>query len=609
MALKAWYTFNNNYNNQGCGDAALTQTVAPTYVDGKIGKALNQGGFKLTAAQTAKILNNKAISICFWVYIDLDEGSTSNRAMFFGNDSMNSLGGRQFSLFNYPTSNDLHWSWQNYTGGAYSMVTSGVLNNVIPARTWTHIAVTYENPNGIIYINGVQKQTFSGVYNADSFAFDTQIIYNNAYHRFNDYRIYDECLSQKKIKEISKGLVAHYKLEGPGANPNLLKNTNTNSGDNNYWLSYSTFDETTRTLTRSTTATTESYITHIISGLKTNHTYTLSFYAKSNGYVSSMEIFCYNANVQGVKRKQILSSLLSNTYQRFTWTFTTDSNVDYSTNAQIRFDNNGSTQSGTEAILYIKEVKLEEGDKVTPWIPNTQDSLYNVLGYNNIISRDSSGNGYHLTENGTQTYNLDSARYSGSTKMGGTNVDYLRGPILDFLKSPFTFNCWIYQTSATSTSSGNTGNTLQFIMGQGRDCGYAGFALCSANGYARLYLGSATSGTYWGITDNTVSLLNGWHMLTGTFDGTNAKLYVDGELKKTQASSVDPVWTDTGGFVIGKMSFNYTNNGAYFPFVGSVSDAKVYATALSADEILTIYKNSGIIDNKGNVYAYEFKEE
>ncbi len=65
MALKAWYTFNNNIKNQGVGDAELTQTNVPTFVDGKFGKALNQGGFKWTAEQTAKILNNQEISICF----------------------------------------------------------------------------------------------------------------------------------------------------------------------------------------------------------------------------------------------------------------------------------------------------------------------------------------------------------------------------------------------------------------------------------------------------------------------------------------------------------------------------------------------------------------
>ena len=38
----------------------------------------------------------------------------------------------------------------------------------------------------------------------------------------NDVRVYDECLSQKQIKEISKGLGAHYKVEGIGINENLI---------------------------------------------------------------------------------------------------------------------------------------------------------------------------------------------------------------------------------------------------------------------------------------------------------------------------------------------------------------------------------------------------
>jgi hypothetical protein len=42
----------------------------------------------------------------------------------------------------------------------------------------------------------------------------------------NDIRIYDEALSAKEIKEISKGLIAHYKFDGPKANKNLLKGTN-----------------------------------------------------------------------------------------------------------------------------------------------------------------------------------------------------------------------------------------------------------------------------------------------------------------------------------------------------------------------------------------------
>ena len=48
--------------------------------------------------------------------------------------------------------------------------------------------------------------------------------------------------------------------------------------------------------------------------------------------------------------------------------------------------------------------------------------------------------------------------------------------------------------------------------------------------------------------------------------------------------------------------------GAGNQIYGSLSDFRIYATTLSAEEILTLYKNSGIIDNNNNVYTREFKE-
>lgn len=147
---------------------------------------------------------------------------------------------------------------------------------------------------------------------------------------------------------------------------NLLKNTNVNGGDNNYWQNFSTFDETTGTLTRSTTTTSESYITHKINGLKSNTTYTISCLAKSNGNVRDMDIYCFNKNTQGIKSKQHIS--LTTNFQKYEFTFTTSSDVDYSENATIRFDNNGSMASGTEAILTIKDVMLVEGTD-TDFVP------------------------------------------------------------------------------------------------------------------------------------------------------------------------------------------------------------------------------------------------
>ena len=76
-------------------------------------------------------------------------------------------------------------------------------------------------------------------------------------------------------------------------------------------------------------------------------------------------------------------------------------------------------------------------------------------------------------------------------------------------------------------------------------------------------------------------------------------------------------------YVNGAQTAQITTDGTVYPnetlniggrqnvagYTGSMSDFRIYATALTANDILTLYKTSGIIDNKGNVYAYEFKEE
>ena len=139
---------------------------------------------------------------------------------------------------------------------------------------------------------------------------------------------------------------------------NLLKNTATNSGDNNYWGIYATFDAETRTLTQSRTQTTEGYIRHYLPGLKSGTTYTLTLYAKSNGYVKGMDLFCFNENTQGVVS---LSNIIPTTeFQKYTYTFTTASDVVYGSGSSIRIDHNGSTIQGTEAILTVKDVCLTE---------------------------------------------------------------------------------------------------------------------------------------------------------------------------------------------------------------------------------------------------------
>lgn len=580
-----------------------------------MGKALNQGAFKWTAEQTAQILNNKALTICFWVYVDLDTGSTSNRAMFFGNDPMSSAGGRQFSLFNYSTSNDLHWSWQNYINGTYSMVTSGIVKDVIPSRTWTHIAVTYENPNGTIYINGVQQQTFSGAYNADSFAFETQVIHDSQYHRFNDYRIYDECLSSKQIKEIAKGLCAHYKLEGVGANANLLTNSqNTIKPDNadsitwcNNVTSYSKdTQEDCAHLVVPTTGNPNNGIGYVFNTADTtlglSHNQTITFSCDIKGIVGtdlpylairmnfgSEGTWYSNGKGYVFSKTSTMEGVTENTFKRYSVTYTIpadNSNYDAFKLFLCIHANYGGN-------FYIKNVKLELGE-ATPWIPNEADSLYTELGYNKALTTDVSGFGYNGTITGELTFDSDSPRYAGSTKFSGPGyIHYLSSP-LNSSTDAFTFTCWFNPTQASNMALYND----RTVVGSGFSVFYLGGAL-------RFDTGSNSEFQF----SNDTSILNKWSFIACTYDKNNGikKAYING-IQVGSTSSIGDLTQIGTNASIGNSSTNAAA-GAGNQIYGSLSDVRIYCTALSAEDILKLYEISGIIDNKGNTYSYEFIEE
>lgn len=606
MALRVWLPFNGNSKNQGLSDNNTTLYNTIAYSAGKLGQCIDFSNNASVASGSESLvtvpgLQLKNFTICAWIKVT--SSATDDRIVAREGRGYNADG---WSIKIDKNTNKISMGAEN----SYNLFSdTGVLNS------WYHVALVHddETPKNYWYLNGNFVFSVGGsrmTYNTTTGEGDSIVIgartKSGSYHWpfdgcINDFRIYDECLSQKQIKEISKGLVAHYKLDNlyiettenlvpaniynytsvPGAFYSGVRNIVQFQGETCFSVTTVVNDYTDGFICQQTTACTEGEV------------YTYS------GYIWIPQGYSWSVGMRmitgggGYFHQTIVGS---GQWQYFSQTFTANNN----TSGMIQ--GYEAQKYDTAHTIYLKKLQLEKRGFPTAFVAGVREGQK--------YEKDTSGHNYDGTITGTLNYNQDSARYSGSTKFGGTCADYIYRPIFDFLKSPFTFNCWAYQTSATSPSSGNTGNTLQMIAGQGRDCGLAGFELCSVNGYARLYLGTQTNGTYYTINDNTVNLLNNWHMITGTFDGAVAKLYVDGVLKGTKESAIEPSWGQATGFVIGKMSYYYSNQStAYFPFAGSISDVRVYATALSADDILTIYKTSGIIDNEGNVYAYEFKEE
>lgn len=210
MSLKVWLPFNGNLNNYGCSDV-----TAPTYnnltlvSNGKIGQCYSgQAVYYLTNELLGNIW-----SLCAW--IKADGWYSSNNVILCKN----------------VAAGDAYQFYFSIVGGTQLRIginnNSGIVfNYTFNTGTWYHVAATYDGSIGNLYINGELKKS-SSVSNAFSANMNnigincrsanadgtTRWIGDSSVHYINDARIYDHCLSAAEVREISQGLVLHYKLD------------------------------------------------------------------------------------------------------------------------------------------------------------------------------------------------------------------------------------------------------------------------------------------------------------------------------------------------------------------------------------------------------------
>lgn len=556
MSLQVWLPLNGNLNNQGLlGN--LTQTTAPTYVNGKLGKCMTTGGLKMTAAQTSQVLNNTAVSICFWVYVDAATGTTDGRALLFGTGSMGANDNRKFSLFSYPTVNDLHWSWMN--DAADTTFAVGVIDDALPSYKWTHVAVTYQNPTGKIYINGDLKTTFTGTSNSSTFAYDTTVLHNAPYLRRNDFRIYDHCLSPFEVKEISKGLVCHYKLSGPGGY-NLVKDSMVNLTNTEYMIKSFSLSEAL--------VAGNKYSITIKSDIGTR--YWIGMWLD----VGNVECGMSHPDENGIVKI----------------TFTCPTANNYS----VVYIHSGTTKgvmgSNGETVT-LNYIKIEKGSLFTPWCPNSADVAYKTLGYNDNTEYDCSGFGNHATKTGTINWSNDSRRYSGS---------YIPANASSYLSTTLTTSGYANSyTIAYWAKISDMNNKMAFGFGDGNRLNLypTGSVICwnTGDGANNPFKNNGTSISY-------TSYNGGWHHYAITGNGTTSTLYIDG-VRVGDATTYKGI-TGTKLFISG-----WDTGTSYKWAGGNISDFRIYATPLSAQDIKSLYQTAASISKSGVMAAYEFVEE
>lgn len=590
MALMIHLPLNGNVINHGLlGDDIITKTVTPTFTDsGKLGKALSGGTLTLQASATDQVFNNEEITIAFWIYPNVATGGSGG--IIFGKENMTGPDNRKFTIFQYPTANDLHWSWQN--DGNTTFI-GGSKSGVLPSYTWTHVCFTYKNPTGILYVNGVETTIFTGVSDSATFAYNTNIIVNNTSRYINDLRVYNHCLNAKEVDLISKGLVVHYPLNDPYSTLSVNKY----SGDYFEGLASSkgTFtvaklaDERGYNYKLSYTGTgSSSWHTFSFPAVSftAGKSYTFSCKVRKRSASSSLSLRAARIGNDWTATQVNVLSATDTEWHEFHVTATMTetferSGTTYNVSPRIEFYTPSLSTSGT---VYTYDFDLKD-----MMISECDSTLAATNGaWNDGVVYDTSGYGNHgsVATNTSPVINSSTPRYDACNKFESKHYITGKSPWSAQKISELSVSAWIYQESGG---------------------GYSTWLACNGYGSPGLWFGVNAEGCgQWAYCgSNSPSYVKGtktvnkdsWYLHTYTFKNGVAKWYLNGELTATT--------TYTNNYLSLANNFtladSYSGSSWNTSFAGSISDFRLYATELTADDILNMYTTAATLTDKGSL--------
>ena len=199
------------------------------------------------------------------------------------------------------------------------------------------------------------------------------------------------------------------------------------------------------------------------------------------------------------------------------------------------------------------------------------------------LEYDISGCQRNGTRNGNLTWTTDSPKYKASTYFNGTNT-YIAAGTGAKVRDAITVNCWGYMDNWSTYAA----RMLSCTEGGGWNFEPSSSKMSFAVGTGE------SSNTYKNVaaTSTLASLGSGWHMFTGTYDGFSSKIYIDGVLSNTNSAYTTKTplfYNASNGIFIGAEAGGNTTTPAGSYFNGKMSDVRIYATALSAQDVKDLY--------------------
>lgn len=594
MSLKVWLPLTGDLHNQGCSNIEIIDKSSVVNANGKIGSC-----YYFSAA---------SYCISFpWIFNTSDSCSA---ACWFKLDSVTS---------------STQWIFNCNAGGGNAnthlgiyITTSGILYTVgtvnatysttIQANTWYHIALCLDTVNNkkYLYLNGEQlvNASYSGAGYTTTYctigARRNGTGYNYGMIGYaNDFRLYDHCLSAAEVKEISQGLVLHYKLDSfqdGNGKPNLGNTSATYSNQSNgVTVTANTWGGDAGTVTfyhsggynglpykiYHKTATGSGGIYKKTADdivIESGTTYTMSCWIKADRQFTASN-YSFNIN-RGVGNRYITYGsgfTIYTDWHFYSKTFTaTDDDAGSYGEMSIIYDD-----AVTDYYVYYSGFKIEKNTTATPWCsPN--------ISLNTI--QDNSGYNYNGTLLGIPLLDTDTARYSYSINFP-TNADgILTTYPLTLWNNAFTYSFWI------KPSSENGGRSIYAASYSGASCSIEK----TTGNKLRFYWNGSPD-----LSTSSLVISDGsWQHIAVVKEEnkTTVKCYYNGELKDTFTNTFSDK-TFTGSLRIAR-----DTRGDSTSYTGLMSDFRIYATALSANDIKQLYQVGAKIDNLQNLHTFEIKE-
>ena len=576
MSLQVWLPLNGNLNNQGLSEVTSTGgTVNNTGILGKCYACTSSSYITIQNPVTDKY----DFSFSFWMKVPTtlsSAGAWSTMFLF-----------RCLNINNNSVETSIGISWTDYNN--IKIYDEANHQNIwmAPGKEfnydkWCHYTITHTGNDSSttikVYTDGILRGTFNDshrlVLRSGNILLGSGINPSYGPIYFNDFRLYDHCLSAKEVKEISKGLICHYKLDNNGfGNPNLIT-TMTPGGRTALNGKYGLDADFSQNLD------TYGYF-NVSPALELNSTYTLSFDVSNfpRGGAWSFNLW-NNANYS-------TETITKNGH--YTYTFVPSESKLPSDYSLTKFLFDDAVRTNPAGIVHFTNFKIEKGDKATSWCPHTSDSLYTSLGLDSTAELDCSGYLRNANKVNSPASLPGSPRYEVECKFTGS--EYLTFPNpLTSSSTEFSISCWVKFDNASDTM---TICTMRASVG-------SGIALFKVGSNFRFDDNAQTTFSDYSIPVNT------WLHLVVTRSLNSKNLYINGNLVQPTTTVGDMREV----YAIGSIGASSASGGNLGNFTkGAFSDFRIYSTALSASDVKELYNTSASIDKSGNMYAYEFKEE